>query len=379
MMPARFWTTLTTILTVGVLAFWPSGNHAAANQDHGAWQQTGLKGYTLRLFTPQSGALFATQTNGVVRSDDGGDSWTRVNLPSAAPANYGRVFVPDPTNHTTMYASGAGGLYKTTNDAASWSVSLPTDEAMLGLVISSADPSVLYLSVADKPVRDAKQYRLLRTRDGGTTWDVLEVLSSGCLNNTLNLSPHPLDAQRVYRMQSCNPGGSTNGALSESRDAGTTWTRVLDRSGYHPGRVFGGRGVMPERLYVQEWMWTTSSGLFMRSDDDGATWNETTQPWAGIALPPETEYVNIGGIDTDPALADRVYTGINVNKSNRTPGVQPFLFSRVMVSDDAGASWTDSGFGGESYISDLKLGIDGQNLYIATSTGVWRLPLAAGV
>ena len=55
-----------------------------------------------------------------------------------------------------------------------------------------------------------------------------------------------------------------------------------------------------------------------------------------------------------------------------------FLFSRVMVSDDAGMSWADTGFSGELVINDLKLGIDGQNLYASTVEGVWRLPLGAG-
>jgi hypothetical protein len=60
------------------------------------------------------------------------------------------------------------------------------------------------------------------------------------------------------------------------------------------------------------------------------------------------------------------------------PGVQSFLFSRVMVSEDAGISWSDTGFGGELVINDLKLGIDGRNLYASTGNGIWRLPIPAG-
>jgi hypothetical protein len=217
---------------------------------------------------------------------------------------------------------------------------------MVNIAISPADPNVLYLATADKPVRDAKRIRLLRTRDGGVSWDVLEELASNCLSNTAALQPHPTDAGRIFRQQTCNPGVSVNGALAESRDYGSTWTKLLDRSGYRPTRVVGGRGVMPERLYSQLWNWTRGNNVLVRSDDDGATWSETTEPWAGLTLPPEAEYVNLGGLDTDPTIADRLYAALNVNRSVQPPVVTTsFLLSRIMVSNDAGQSWADLGFG----------------------------------
>src|SRR5262245_28882636 len=90
-----------------------SGGTAAAAQAGGAWQPLGLKGYTYRLLTPPSGALFAQQLGAVYRSDDAGASWARVNVPPrGAPPNAGLVFTLDPTNHTIMYANGAQGVYK---------------------------------------------------------------------------------------------------------------------------------------------------------------------------------------------------------------------------------------------------------------------------
>jgi hypothetical protein len=77
-------------------------------------------------------------------------------------------------------------------------------------------------------------------------------------------------------------------------------------------------------------------------------------------------------------MPDRLYVAVNANRSNRTRGVRPFLASHVLVSDDAGKSWTDLGFGGETEIVDLKLGIDRQNLYASTVNGVWVLPLSPG-
>ena len=225
-----------------------------------------------------------------------------------------------------------------------------------------------------KTVRNAAG-SIMRSRDAGATWDLLEELGPTCLANTTFIQPHPLDGQRVTRQQTCNPGGSVNGALSESRDAGSTWTKLFERAGFRPQRVAGGEGVMPEQFFLNLSQNNTGNNLLLRSDDDGQTWNETTQPWASLVLPPETERTVIGGFDTDPTMANRVYAGINIHRSNRTQGVPSFLFSRVMLSDDAGMSWGDTGFGGELVINDLKLGIDGHNLYASTVEGVWRLPL----
>jgi photosystem II stability/assembly factor-like uncharacterized protein len=276
-----------------------------------------------------------------------------------------------------MYASGEGGLYKTTNDADSWSIVLPTDESPIAIAISPADPNVLYLALSDHPGRDAKKLRLLRTRDAGTSWDVLEELASNCLNNTQGLQPHPTDPARIFRNQTCNPGGSVSGTLAESRDYGSTWTKLNSPDGFFPARIAGGEGVAPERLYVRRLLPANGNNQLLRSDDDGASWAETTEPWSTVALPPDTAHISIAGIDADPTQPGRIYVAFNANRT-QVPNTRPFLASYVLVSDDAGQTWTDLGLPAATEVTDVQLGIDQQTLFVSTVSGVWLLPLSAG-
>lgn len=365
------------VMVTGVA--WPGGTATAA-QDGKLWQKMGTIGGVAKLLTPPSGPLFATRRSEVLRSDDAGESWAPVSLPPrpASPA-LGFVFALDPTNHTIMYANGAEGLYKTTSDAASWTLVLPTSEVTTALSVSQADPNVIYLSLADKPGPEVTRYRIVRSRDGGASWEQIEDLAKNCQVNTYQFMPHPLDPRRVMRPQVCNPGGSTNGALAESTDQGTSWTKRFDRAGTRPIRMVVGEGAMPGRFYMSLWHGASRRTLLLRSDDDGATWSNTTEPWSIVELSPETWQVDVNGFDTDLTTPDRVYAALNVQRApTQTPGAPGFLFSRVLVSEDAGLTWSDTGFGGESFVNDLKLGIDGRNLYVSTASGVWRLPVGVG-
>ena len=66
----------------------------------------------------------STDGSGVFRSTDGGATWTAINngLNGALPlVVYGLAI--DPVTRTTLYAGTAGGVYKTKNSGASWSLS----------------------------------------------------------------------------------------------------------------------------------------------------------------------------------------------------------------------------------------------------------------
>jgi photosystem II stability/assembly factor-like uncharacterized protein len=253
----------------------------------------------------------------------------------------------DPTAPTTFYVEGNDGLYKSDNNARTWKQILPLRDSVNGLAVSPADRNLVYLSVGNGPSR------LLRSRDGGQTWETVQEASrstgasaSRCDWWTHVLAPHPTDANRVFASTGCFAGGGgPRSGLKHSTDQGQTWIDVFDDPNSFPTRLLGGHGTAPDRFYL------LAGNRLLRSDDGGVTWNDIL--------------VNgMSAVAYDPASPDRLYAGLST--------------SGVFTSSDGGVTWTDLGAVGENLqVRDVAIGEDGQAVYAGTNRGVWRLRAAS--
>src|SRR5690349_2481662 len=111
-----------------VLAALAAPGQLAAQTPVGDWQPTGIvDGAVLELQAPDSGSFFAavqhgegqTATYQYLRSDDGGETWRPVPL-----EHLGRLRV-HPADHTIQYAQNDQGLYRSSDDGATWQLILP--------------------------------------------------------------------------------------------------------------------------------------------------------------------------------------------------------------------------------------------------------------
>jgi hypothetical protein len=359
---------IVTLLVILLLLCPPRAASAQEAAAEPAWELAALSGPVQRLFTPASGAFFATTKVGLFRSDDGGTSWAAVSLP---PDTY--AVVPDPLDHTTLYAAGAGGLHKTGDDAATWTLILPTAEAVRAVAVSPANRSLVYLGLAGSrgPSTD---FRFLRSRDGGTTWEQLEEHHNSLCGWAVRLLvPHPADEARAFRTAGCYAGRNIGDALQESADAGATWTASFRPDSAFPDWLVGGQGVSPDRFYLGANRDFRGGGSLVYRSDDGQHWTEILGYRGGGSIQePTLPNVTLGGLAYDPAAADRVFVGLNVRPSDGTDRT-----TSVKRSVDGGSTWTDLGRPDLGPINDVVLGVDGLNLYVATDHGLWRLPLAA--
>ncbi len=180
-----------------------------------AWVPTGLTGPVREVVSLVNGTLLARTDAQLLRSEDGGASWRSVAVPGSA----GAVAV-DPLDPATAYAAGTEGLYKSTDDGATWASVLPTAETVQAVAASPADPALVYLALTRAPT-NSSDFRFLRSRDGGVTWEQLEEFhNSLCGWGVRILQPHPTDASRVFRTANCYAGRILSARLPRRRHAG---------------------------------------------------------------------------------------------------------------------------------------------------------------
>jgi photosystem II stability/assembly factor-like uncharacterized protein len=194
--------------------------------------------------------------NGVYRSTDAGETWTRAGL--AASKAIARIVV-HPTDADTAWVAAAGdlwtpsserGIFKTTDGGKGWKAVLvapaPYGDRVGGgeLVIDPRDPQVLYAALyarrrtpwsftAGPAATEGKDLGgIFKSTDGGATWRKLEGgLPAG--TGRIGLAVHAKDPKVVYAIvQSEEAGGtiddvrSRRGGVFRSDDGGESWTRT---------------------------------------------------------------------------------------------------------------------------------------------------------
>lgn len=331
----------------------------------------------VQFFTPASGALFALRSafiasptaETLLRSDDGGATWRPVDLPPRPTGDYERRAVAvHPLDHSVLFATGAEGLYKSDDDAASWRLVLAGLNGRVLIAPSGADGGLVYASAA--PSGEASSpHRVVRSRDGGESWE--EMFAAPC--RSVQLFPDPTDPAGVIAAFDC--GSELPAALYVSRDQGATWSASgpwpAGESGGSPTLalplVLGGGGVQPERFYAAFTFHSPEAGIpLFRSDDAGGSWREQIVGSREEVAPASPKWQGgkfwsyVSALDYDPQAPDRVYVGMRGSP-------QP-----LRTSADGGATWAALTLPSNlRNVTAVALGVDGQNLYVATASGTY--------
>lgn len=192
-----------------------------------------------------------------------------------------------PSTPTTYWVGApAGGLWKTTNDGASWTTN--TDNlSVIGcsdLAIDPTNPNIMYMATGDGDAGDTYCIGVLKSTDGGATW------------NTTGLT-WAVSNQRYMRRLIINPSNpqiliaASNAGIYRTINGGTSWTMVSGVGGYDvefkPGN--------PNIVYM------ASNTAFYRSTNGGATFAAITNgiPNSGASrlniavTPADTNYVYV--------------------------------------------------------------------------------------
>jgi photosystem II stability/assembly factor-like uncharacterized protein len=397
------------------------------------WQSKTLGGFNVALetsafqFDPSnSSRVLAATTLGLVRSTDGGESWS----------TYGNVndsfytLVTDPSSATTLYAGNinGSGIFKSTDSGAHWTTinkGLPSNQGatgalplVLGFAVDPTHPTTLYAGTYGNG--------LYRSTDGGSNWSSVNTGMRTAYVTALAFEPSTLLAATlgggVY--QSADGGGTwassnagldvgiANSLLSDpaapvtvyaalfdgayrSSDGGGTWQAINNGLPVAPISALASRPGNPRTLLAA----TLGGGVF-KSTDAGGSWSASAQGLtdsfvSSIVVDPTNSLTLYAGTDHSGTASQRVFkstdgggtwmqTGLDAGRNPITfLALNPANSSQVLAlsenalgyyqSLDAGKTWssvtTDSSCGG---INTAFFNAAGSILSLGGTTGMCR-------
>jgi len=283
---------------------------------------------------------------GILKSTDGGSSWTQTGLTFTFPQITAvERIVLNPKNTHTIYTATSEGVYKSTDGGASWSVSNsvlmamdvainPIDTTILysahgnsnsslspgiyqstdagnswtqltnglpssnfgrtALAISPINPSVIYAGITDASIYQT--IGLYRTTDGGATWAVVStqdyVGTQGWYNNVVVIDPRSTDT--VF---------CSGYSIYKSTNGGSNLTSVS------PSDVHVDHHAIAFDLTNPNVMYFGTDGGIWKSTDGGSTYIDvnnsyvTTQFYPGLAVYPLDSVTTLGGLQDNGTLA----------------------------------------------------------------------------
>lgn len=234
-----------------------------------------------------------------------------------------------PSRPAVVYASTQGGFYRSLDGGASW-VGTSDEQSLYQPTVDAADPFLVYAQLS----------AAFRSRDGGATWEILDVPAAPIRQ----LAAHPKFARTVY--------AATAGGLFRSTDAGLHWKAV--RGGLPQG-IDAVRLVIdpvsPRRFYLLTEEENFEKLRLYKSLDGGLSW----QPMNSSFIPPGNF---LGTFATHPRSPRTLYAGVD---------------KAVFKSTDGGASWKQTGAGLDGFIHNLLiLPSQPDSIYAGTSNGLFR-------
>jgi photosystem II stability/assembly factor-like uncharacterized protein len=309
-------------------------------------------------------------SGGVWKSVDGGLTFkpvfdkhvASVGALAVDPADPQTVWVGTGESWVRNSVVAGEGVYRTKDGGESWTrMGLEQTERIAQVAVSSKQRDTVFVCATGALFHDHAERGVFRTRDGGQTWEkVLYVApDTGCADLALD----PQDPAVVYasmwqfrrRPDFFSSGGPRSG-LYKSSDGGSTWKAV--RSGLPAGDL--GRIALAVAASKAEVVYATVEArktALYRSNDRGETWS-----WVGDASTVTSRPFYFSRLVIDPSNPERVY--------------KP-AFSAA-VSDDGGRTFATlggDGVFGPSYHGDVHaLWVNPKNpeqLVIGTDGGVY--------
>lgn len=266
--------------------------------------QSGYKLRELRLAQASAARLNSnqarTQSNGVLEWKERGPA----NVPGRT---RGLVVDPDDPNKNTWYAASVGGgVWKTTNAGSAWSLITP-DISNLATTVLEMAPSnhdVMYIGTGEGfgNLDGISGSGMFKSTDRGVTWSYLT--NTADLGDINRMIINPADENMVVV--------ASNSGIFKTVNGGANWTKVSSLTFIQDLKA------TPGNFAVQ---YATQNGVgVLKSIDNGDSWGLSN---IGMGSLRRVE------IAIPPSKPQRIFASC---ENGDTP--------KLLVSDDAGASWS---------------------------------------
>jgi hypothetical protein len=270
-----------------------------------------------------------------------------------------------PGSSSTWYACApAGGVWKTTDSGTNWAMWNTDFLSAIGatdIAIHPTNPNIMYLATGDGDAADTYSIGVLKTTDGGLTW------------NTTGLSWTVQQNFRISRLL-INPTSpdiviaATSNGIYRTINAGSSWTQVqtgnFRDAAFKPGD--------PNVVYASRY-----GHQFHRSTNGGATWTQITSglPTSGIVRtaiavsPANPEIVYLLMANNFDYGFQGVYRSTNGGTSFTQMASSPNLLGWSSAgSDSGGQGWFDLAICASPTNAD-EIYVGGVNIWKSTNGG----------
>ncbi len=233
----------------------------------------------------------------------------------------------------TFFAGGLGGLWRTTDEGATWTpVFEKYNVTSIGAItVAPSNPKIVYVGTGEPNIRNDIAFGngVYRSSDGGSTWTHLGLDGTSQIAQ-IAVDPHNAEVAYVAAVGDPFRDGNPERGIYKTVDGGKHWTRIL-----HPDDATGASSVVidpanPRIVFAGLWSirrtpWSMRSGGpndgLYRSSDAGTHWTRLH----GNGLP--SGLMGRIGLGIAPSDPKRIYALIESRE-----GV-------LWRSDDGGAHW----------------------------------------
>jgi len=285
----------------------------------------------------------AIATGGVLKTTDGGATWTPIFDDAAVitvgdvtldPQDPDVVYVGTGEANANSYSFFGDGVYRSPDGGVTWEhLGLAETLYIPRIVIDHTDSDRIFVAGTGRLFGTGADRGVFRSLDRGQSWERVFALTDSTACTDLAMHPENPDIlyaamwERVRGLTYRRSGGPSSG-LWRSLDGGETWSELT--SGLPTGPDVGRIGIticegQPDVLYA---CYTDADAAFLgvfRSTDGGATWSGTND-WALSGIYSTFGWY-FGQIRVDPTDPDNVFV----------LGVPQYR------STDGGQSWTENG------------------------------------